>query len=495
MGKVILYMDHSITIAEENKVQTENNHCSDILYILILKSQKAFKVGITNNSDGSLNRVRQHHKLYGIDLKNSFTVNAYSASTIKYLERQILSDYAAHRYNITECDLKKAYPFDSKFSPDGYTEFINIEHLENVLDDIKHKGRLSHLGVKINAGIHLKEVDIQILNEKLVNKKLPYGITNTKPKTNLENDFSQMESSINNFLDLLRDDVDVVKYAKLEIRESSDQTQLAKRFIIYSESRLFLQCLVKTINSVEIIENGCKYFAPLYRVGGTCEETGLYYLTLGECYLTQSKDKFYFSESREYKNRINLLYDGISKLITDIREDYKVVDLSKPFTSSYSQELSTIIKDSIKIKKGEELEFKSKSISKPKKKKHQPDTIEDYFSAVDNFKNIVLENKENITFKVEKIKNDDGELLGLNGKLLFKGYEFFNKLYNGSVKRACVMKSGKGISAYFIYGDYLYDRKTDSGEVKLVSVDMRSPNITSIRIEELYRELILKLNN
>ena len=116
-----------------------------ILYILILKDNNAFKVGITNNSD--LNRIKSLSGKYEFNLSESYIITADLDKTTKMLERQIHSDY--HCYH---------HEFNHK--NDGHTEFIKIEHLNSVLSDIEHKVKLKHLNIEIKKGIDIKPINI-----------------------------------------------------------------------------------------------------------------------------------------------------------------------------------------------------------------------------------------------------------------------------------------------------------------------------------------------
>jgi hypothetical protein len=112
----------------------------NIVYLLVLNDNTAFKVGITNLSNFS--RIEKLHKIYNFNLKESYYIEIKNSKLGSTLEKQLHNDYKDFQYQFQD---KK----------DGSTEFLKIDCFEDVLADIKHKQRLTHLGIKINKTIEI----------------------------------------------------------------------------------------------------------------------------------------------------------------------------------------------------------------------------------------------------------------------------------------------------------------------------------------------------
>lgn len=118
------------------------------LYLLPLKSGKVFKIGISSKN---LNRINQHNSTYGIDLENSYIIQAQS-KVIRFLEIELLCLFPP-------CSIEEL------LYKDGYTEIREIVYLKEALKYILDKPKILN-------------IEISSLKTFIVNNK------HSKPKKN-----------------------------------------------------------------------------------------------------------------------------------------------------------------------------------------------------------------------------------------------------------------------------------------------------------------------
>lgn len=165
----------------------------NLLYLLILSNKEAFKVGITNSERLYSDRIKNLNKIYTFDLTESYLIEMKTEKLCRTLEKQLHNDYKEYQFN-----------FDTKI--DGSTEFLKFDCLDYVLEDIKHKERLSHLGLKITKNIESLKLSEQ---PKTIYKDL------LKPKQkeliiNLDNYLDN--SSLFNLLENNKKHINYIKY-------------------------------------------------------------------------------------------------------------------------------------------------------------------------------------------------------------------------------------------------------------------------------------------
>jgi len=178
-----------------------------LLYLLVLQNKEAFKVGITNQRE--LDRIKNLNKIYNFDLKNSYILESEDEKTTQLLERQIHSDYKPYHYEI----LSKT---------DGHTEFIKIDQLENIIEDIRHKCRLKHLGLNLKQGVVLKLKPVKIKNEE--RKKI-------KKQHNDYSDFKNIDKVLN----IIIQNKDKFKYKEILHYNDKNEATYLEPILVFNE--------------------------------------------------------------------------------------------------------------------------------------------------------------------------------------------------------------------------------------------------------------------
>lgn len=135
-----------------------------ILYLLVLSSKEAFKVGIS--SLNNFERILFLSKMYSFDFENSYVITGNS-KIIKLLERQLLVDYSKYKYSFLN---KK----------DGSSEFLKIDCFQMVLEDVEFKKRLKHVFLNINKGIIFNRI------KKLPKKEIKLNTTQNTNEFSLD---------------------------------------------------------------------------------------------------------------------------------------------------------------------------------------------------------------------------------------------------------------------------------------------------------------------
>lgn len=133
------------------------------LYILKFSNINALKIGIAKTT----NRIAEHSRTYkefGLDLKNSYRIDAKNKNDIKILEKQLLQDYIDYKVDSNIFD-----------KADGYTEIRRGEIIDLILNDIIHKkDKFINKKITITKGIKMTHGNIYSkVNELNKNKEKP----------------------------------------------------------------------------------------------------------------------------------------------------------------------------------------------------------------------------------------------------------------------------------------------------------------------------------
>ncbi len=134
-----------------------------ILYILKFEEIKAIKIGIATTTQRIYNLKKIYENIEA-NLEESYIVSTNNKSDIKLLEKQLLGDYCDHKY------------MDELINGlDGHTEFLNINILEKLIEDIEYKSeRFPEKNIQIKKGIQIcNNLKTLNLNPKIkTNKKV-----------------------------------------------------------------------------------------------------------------------------------------------------------------------------------------------------------------------------------------------------------------------------------------------------------------------------------
>lgn len=264
-----------------------------MLYILIKQDKTAFKVGITKRDD--LIRIKDLNRIYTFNLAESYLVKGIDDSVTKHFERQLLSDYKVFQFNI-------------EGGLDGGTEFIAIDKLQDILQEVEFKSRLTHLGLTIVKGIEFKKLEDKPKSEK------PKRMLTVQPR---EEKFHR-DTYIYETIAAIINSKNIFSYYEEETKEGVTGYLVSKdRYILQQFQKTNSSRFISEGNGIFSVTNIANYFQANY-----------FDCLLAKSILVEEQPVFVgcqYLQTRLVRRNIRGKFKNLEKWVAEVEEYYKEI--------------------------------------------------------------------------------------------------------------------------------------------------------------------------